>query len=245
MIKEEKEEKKESAVSGLEEMAGFGVHFGHKESGINPKMRQYVFGARNSVNIIDLEKTASKLKEALDFVQKMIAENKTLLFVGTKIQTKDLVKETATECGQPYVSERWIGGLFTNFETIKKRVEYFKSLEKKRESGELEKYTKKERANFDKEIKDLASNFGGVKNMDKLPDAIFVMNMKKDGLAIKEARMKKIKVVALADTDVDPTEADYPIPANDDSISSVKYILDKVKEAILNVKPQAQPQAQE
>ncbi len=246
MVKEAKEIKKENenvkADSGLEEMAGFGVHFGHKESGINPKMKQYVFGARNSVNIIDLEKTASKLKEALDFIQKLIAENKTLLFVGTKIQTKELVKEIAIECGQPYVSERWIGGLFTNFETIKKRVDYFKSLEKKREDGELEKYTKKERADFDKEIKDLASNFGGIKNMEKLPNAIFVLNMKKDHLGVKEARMKNIKVVALADTDVDPTMADFPIPANDDSISSVKYILDKVKTAILAVKPQAQIQ---
>lgn len=240
IIKEIKELKKESSTGAFDEMAGFGVHFGHRESGINPKMRQYIFGARNSVNIIDLEKTTEKLKEALDFIKILIAENKTLLFVGTKIQIKDLTKEIATECGLPYVSERWIGGLFTNFETIKKRIDYFKSLEKKRDEGELEKYTKKERADFDKEIKDLASNFGGIKNMEKLPDAILVLNMKKDALAVKEARMKKIKVVAIADTNVDPTMADYPIPANDETVSSVKYILEKVKEAVLMSKPKVE-----
>lgn len=237
MAKEEKDLKKENSLFDLEEMAGFGVHFGHRESNINPKMKPYIFGARNNVNIIDLEKTAEKLKEALDFIQNLISENRTLLFVGTKIQTKNLVKEIAEECQMPYVAERWIGGLFTNFETIKKRLDYFKGLERKREGGELEKYTKKERADFDKEIRDLAINFGGIKNMEKLPDAIFVLDMKKDALAVKEARMKKIKVVALADTNVDPTIADYPIPANDDAISSVKYILEKAKETILNSKP--------
>lgn len=243
-VKKEMEQQDENTntAAGLEEMAGFGVHFGHKESALNPKMRQYVFGARGNVNIIDLAKTAEKMKIALDFIQNLVSENKTIIFVGTKIQTKNLVKEIAQDCLMPYVSERWIGGLFTNFETIKKRIDYFKDLERKRESGELEKYTKKERADFDKEIKDLATNFGGIKNMEKLPDAIFALDMKKDALAIKEAKMKKIKVVAIADTNVDPTAADYSIPANDDAISSVKYILEKVKETILSAKPKAQIQ---
>lgn len=237
---EKKEIEQQDTAPGLEEMAEAGLHFGHKESAVHPKMRPYIFGARNSVHIIDLEKTAEKLKEALGAIRDLVSEGKTVLFVGTKIQTKNLLKETAIECGQPYVTERWIGGLFTNFDIIKKRIDYFRDLEKKREEGELEKYTKKERADFDKEIKDLALKFGGIKSMEKLPDAVFVSDIKKDALAVKEAKMKKIKVIGITDTNVDPTVVDYPIPANDDAISSVKYILEKVKEVILKAKPKAE-----
>ena len=215
-----------------EEMAQAGVHFGHRTSRVHPKMMPYLYGVRNTVHIIDLEKTKEKFEEALKFIQELISENKILLLVGTKIQVKDLVKEIAKDCSLPYVNERWLGGTFTNFEIIKKRIEYFKDLEKKKAAGELEKYTKKERAKIDQELRDLEIKFGGIKNLEKLPDAILVLDMKKDEAAVKEARMKGIKVIGISDTNVDPTLADYPIPANDDAISSVKYILEKVKEVI-------------
>lgn len=220
----------------LEEMARAGLHFGHKISNINPKMNSYIFGVRNAVHIIDLEKTAPRIKEALKFIQELVSENKVILVVGTKIQAKNLVKEFAIECALPYVSERWLGGTFTNFETISKRITYFKDLEKKKASGELEKYTKKERAKFDQKLKELEINIGGIKNLSKLPEAVLVLDMKKDILAVKEARAKGIKVIGVSDTNIDPTLADYPIPANDDATSSVKYILDKIKEVILKTK---------
>lgn len=226
----------------LEEMAQAGLHFGHRTSRIHPKIQPYLYGVRNTVHIIDLEKTKVKFEEALKFVQELISENKTLLIVGTKIQVKELVKNVSVECGLPHVNERWLGGTFTNFEFVKKRIEYFKNLEKQKSEGGLEKYTKKERAQIDKELKDLEIKFGGIKNLEKLPDAVFVSDMKKDILAIKEARMKGIKIIAISDTNCDPTLADYPIPANDDAVSSVKYILEKLKEVILKAKSQKPPE---
>ena len=220
----------------IEEMAKAGLHFGHRTSKVHPKMEPYLYGIRNTVHIIDIEKTAEKLKEALKFIQELISENKILLLVGTKIQVKDLIESVAKDCSLPYVTNRWLGGTFTNFETILKRIEYFKDLEKKRAEGELEKYTKKEKAEIDQELKKLEIKFGGIKNLEKLPDAIFVLDMKKDALAVKEARMKGIKVIGISDSNTDPTLADYPIPANDDAISSVKYILEKVKEVILKAR---------
>jgi len=217
----------------VEEMAEAGLHFGHKTSKTHPKMAPYIFGVRNTINIIDLEKTKEKLESALKFIQELISENKVLLLVGTKVQAKDLVKDMAIECGLPYVSNRWLGGTFSNFGIIQKRVVYFKDLENKKALGELDKYTKKERLGFDKELKDLEIKFGGIRNMEKLPDAIFVCDMIEDELAIKEAKMKGIKTIAICHTNVDPTLVDYPIPASDDAVSSVKYILEKVKEIIL------------
>ncbi len=225
-------EKKEDFKIDTEEMAKAGLHFGHRTSIVHPKMMPYLYGVRNNINLIDLEKTKGKLAEALKFIQQLISENKVLLMVGTKVQVKDLVKEMAKECGLPYITERWLGGTFTNFDVIRKRVDYYKELERKKAEGELEKYTKKERANIDQEIKDLETKFGGIKDLGKLPDAIFILDMKKDSLAVKEAREKGVKMIGVSDTNIDPTLADYPIPANDDAISSVKYILDKVKEAI-------------
>lgn len=236
----ETEKKTKSAVRAqekdfnlnLEEMAKAGLHFGHRTSNINPKIKPYIFGTRNTIHVFDLEKTAEKMKEALKFIKELASEDKVLLVVGTKIQVKKMVEELAKACNLPYVNERWLGGTFTNFDTILKRIEYFKSLEKKKKEGELEKYTKKERAKIDKVLKDLEVKIGGIRGLTKLPDAIFVLDMRKDLLAVKEARMKGVKIVGIADTNVDPELADYPIPANDDAISSVKYILDKVKEVI-------------
>lgn len=220
----------------LEEMTRAGLHFGHKTSKCHPKMKPYLAGVRNTTHIIDIEKTAEKLKEVLKFIQETISQNKTLLLIGTKIHVKDLVKEIATECGLPYVNERWLGGTITNFPVIKKRIDYFKDLEKKRAEGGFEKYTKKERLQIDQKLKDLEIKFGGLKNLETLPDVVFILDMRKDETAIREAKRKGIKTIAIAHTNNDPNLVDYFIPANDDSISAVRYILEKVKEVILKTK---------
>ena len=219
------------------EMLETGMHFGHRTSVSHPKMKPFLFGTRNGIQIIDLEKTAEKLREAIGFIQEVVKENGKILFIGTKIQMKKIVETTAKDCGFPYVAERWLGGTFTNFEVIKKRVTYLKNLQKQRQDGLLEKYTKKEKAKIEKEIAGLEKRLGGIVDMEKIPEAIFICDMKKDLLAIKEAKIKNVKIVGIADVNIDPGLADYVIPANDDAVKSVKYILDKIKEAILQVKP--------
>jgi small subunit ribosomal protein S2 len=237
--KETAKSKKTDYGISVDEMAEAGVYFGHRISKCHPKMKPYILGVKGSdhINIMDLEQTKLFLVKALDFVAELTKEGKTILLVGTKIPIKKLVRETAEACDLPYVVQRWIGGALTNFKIIRKRIDHFKDLEKKKESGELEKYTKKERLEFDKEINKLSVKFGGIKDMEKLPDALIVLDMCKDELAIKEAKMKEIKIIAIADTNVDPTKVDYPIPANDDAITSVKYILEKFKSVILENKP--------
>ena len=220
----------------VSEMTEAGLHFGHRTSRIHPKIKPYIIGVKNTVHVFDLEQTAERLEGALDFIQKLISEDKKILFVGTKVQVKNLLKEVAEECNMPYISERWLGGTFTNFKTMKKRIDHFKELEEDKRKGELEKYTKKERLGIDKKLRNLEIKFGGIKNIIGLPDAVFVLDMKKDFLAIKEAGMKNIPVIAIADTNVNPNLATYPIPANDDAISSVSYILNKVKQVITNKK---------
>jgi small subunit ribosomal protein S2 len=227
---------KEDIKLETEEMAKAGLHFGHKTSKLHPKMLPYIFGARNNIHIIDLEKTKEKLKEALNFIQELIKEKKVILIVGTKIQLRELVKEFANQFNFPYINYRWLGGTFTNFNVIKKRVEYLKELEEKKEKGEFEKYTKKEKMILEKKFLKLKDKFEGIKNLEKLPDAVLILDMEKERLAVKEARKMGIKIIAISHTNVDPTLADFPIPANDDAISSVEYILDKIKEAILKVK---------
>ena len=224
------------SVLNIEEMQTAGLHFGHRVSRLHPKMKPYVSGVKNNVHIIDLEKSSKELQKALEFISKLAGEGKTLLFVGTKIQVKELVKQSAQVSQMPYVTERWLGGTFTNFETIIKRVQYYKELENKKATGGLEKYTKKERSMFDKELAILQKKFEGIKHMAKLPDAVLLLDVKKDLACAKEARKKVIKIVGVVDTNVDPSLADYPIPANDDAISSVKYILDKVSQTITSAK---------
>jgi len=227
---------KEDIKLSVEEMEKAGVNFGHKVSKLHPKMKAYVSGVKNGVNLFDLEKISKEFIKALTFVSKIVSEGKTIIFVGTKIQLRAVITEAAEECGVPCVTERWLGGTFTNFETIQKRVNYFKDLEKKKESGELEKYTKKERLNFDREISSLKIKFGGIRNMAKLPDAVFIFGLDKDITCAKEAKRRGVKIISIVDTNVNPDIVDYPIPANDDAISSVRYIIDKVKEIILNSK---------
>lgn len=229
---------KEDFNLNIDEMAQAGVNSGHRVSKLHPKMADFISGVKNTVHMIDLEKTKENFSEALKFIQTLISEGKNLLVVGTKIPIKEIVKQTAQEMGLPYINERWLGGTFTNFETILKRINYFKNLVSQKETGGLEKYTKKERMKFEKEIAALSIKFDGIKSLTKLPEAVLVLDMRKDELAAREARKKGIKVIAICDTNIDPTAADYPIPANDDAISSVKYILEKVKEVVLKAKPE-------
>lgn len=218
------------------EMMEKGVHFGHRISKLHPKMKPYISGVKNTIHIIDLEKTVEKFNGALKFIEELITRGGVLLIVGTKIQVRELVKKFAQDCGLPYVSERWLGGTFTNFDTILKRIEYYKELERKKEAGELEKYTKKERIKIDKEIQTLKIKFEGIKNMTKLPEAVFILDIKKDELTAKEARIRGVKVIGVCHTNINPDLTDYPIPANDDAISSIQYILEKVAEVIKKAK---------
>jgi len=221
----------------ITEMENAGVNLGHRVSKLHPKMKPYISGVKNGVHLFDLEKTSKELSKALGFISKLVAEGKSIIFVGTKIQLRGIIQEGADECEIPYVTERWLGGTFTNFSTVQKRVTHFKDLEKKKQTGELEKYTKKERLNFDKEIASLKTKFEGIKNMPKLPDAVFIFGLDKDITCAKEAKRKGIKIISIVDTNVNPDIVDYPIPANDDAISAVRYILEKVKDSIISARP--------
>lgn len=225
-------QKSKTKIPALEEMMKAGVHFGHRTSRWHAKMEPYIFTSRNNVHIIDLEKTREKMDEALVFLEKLKKEKKIILFVGTKPSAKDIVKETAQACGMPYISERWIGGLLTNFEVISQRLKHFRDLIQKQETGELKKYTKKERHDFGVEQRRLEQKFGGVRQMTKRPDALFVVDVHKEKGAVKEAAAKEIPVVGICDSNADPSYVDYPIPANDDAISSLKLLLGVVKEAL-------------
>ena len=222
-----------NANLSVEEMTKAGLQFGHKKSKVHPKMRQYLSGVRNTIFTIDLEKVKDKFEAALEYAEKTVSEGKIILIVGTKTQFKKPVKEMALACGMPYVSERWLGGTFTNYKIIKKRVDYYREQERKLVAGEFEKYTKKEQAQFQKELKVLEKKLGGIKMMEKMPEALFVVDLKKDKLAVKEARENGVKVIGIADVNIDPDVADYAIIANDDSMSSVNYILAKLKDAVL------------
>jgi small subunit ribosomal protein S2 len=214
-----------------QEMMAAGLHFGHKTSRTHPKMKPFITGVRNAVHIIDLEKTKEKLQEVLEYIKKLKAEGKVLLLVGTKVQQRALVKEAAISLNLPYVTERWIGGALTNFANIAKRLERMKELERQKEAGEWGKYTKKERMQLQDELDMLEKNFGGIKNLAKVPDAMFIFDLEENALAQREAKKKGISIIAIADTNTNPDEADYFIPANDDAVSSIRYILEKIKEA--------------
>lgn len=205
-----------------------GVHFGHRTNKWNPKMEPFIYGVRNNIHIIDLEKTILGLNEALSFVKKVAQANGVILFVGTKKQASSLIKNTAVKIGMPYVANRWVGGLFTNYAIISKQIKLLEDLEKGMKTGEFEKYTKKERLNLEKKIKKLDQKFGGLRNLTKLPEAIFVTDINHDKIAVLEANSRGISVIALADTDADPTLVTYPIPANDDALSSIKIMIEKI-----------------
>ena len=214
-----------------------GVHFGHKKAKKHPKMDEYIFSIRNEISIIDLSKTKSKLNEAINFVKDVSSNGGTVLFIGTKKQAKKIIKETAEKCGMPYVTERWLGGTFTNFEKIIASIKRLESIVSQKESGELEKkYNKKERLEIDREIIRLERKFGGIKNMKKIPDAVFVIDIKENDIAVIESNTKKIPIIALVDTNADPSLVDYPIPANDDAIGSISLMASAVANAIIGSK---------
>lgn len=212
------------------EMLKAGVHFGHKTTKWNPKMAPFIFGVRNGTHIIDLEKTIIKLNEALEFVKKLAKSNGVIIFVGTKKQAKAYIKEVGTKAKMPYVADRWIGGLLTNFSIISKQIRLMEQLEADLASGALDKYTKKEKSLLEKKIKKLNQKFGGLRLLKKLPDAIFVTDINQDMIALKEAKEKNIPIIALADTDTDPNLVNYSIPANDDALSSIKIVVNKIIE---------------
>ena len=231
--KEASDKKEEISIDiNVDELGKAGLHFGHSSSKRHPNMDPYIDGVKGEVHILDLTKTAEKLEQALTFLAQEKKKGKKVMMVGTKPQTVDLVKETAKKHNLPYITYRWIGGFITNFNEVKKRIDHLNDLLKKREAGEFDKYTKKEQLELDREIEKLEKKFGGVKELTSIPDIIFCLNMDKDEIAINEAKQKDIKIVAVCDTNCDPMEADYPIPANDDAISSIKLILDKFDEII-------------
>lgn len=240
MIKQKQEKKTgkpkklnlEKALPGLDEMLKKGVHFGHRTSRWNPKMGPFIFTSRKNVHVLDLEKSREKLGEALEYLYQLKQQKKTILFVGTKVSAKELVKETAEKLKMPYVNERWLGGTLTNFPVIAKRLEHYRDLEAKIKGEELGKYTKKERHDFRVELQRLNLRFGGIKQMTQLPDVLFVVDTAKEKLAVKEARMQGIPIVGICDTNADPSLIDYPIPSNDDAISALKLILGAVEKTL-------------
>ena len=222
----------------LDDMAKAGVHLGHHTSKWNPKMREYIYGSKNSIHIIDLNITKEKLEIALDFIYETVASGKDILFVSTKKQAIPVVKSIAEETGMPYMVRRWVGGIFTNFKTVGKRVKQLIVLEEKLQANELKSYTKKERKVFADKVEKGNKIFAGIKDLKSLPGAIFVEDVIKDSLAIKEAKDLNIPVIALSDTNANPELVNYAIPANDDAVSSIKYIYDLVAKVILEAKSQ-------
>ena len=221
------------AVVAMKQLLEAGVHFGHQTRRWDPRMAEYIFQARNGIHIIDLQKTSKKLDEAYSFVKEQAEEGKTILFVGTKKQAQECVKEAAERCGMYYVDQRWLGGMLTNFKTIRTRVERLKELEKMQEDGTFEVLPKKEVIVLKKEMEKLEKNLGGIKEMEKLPGVLFVVNPKKERTAILEAKKLNIPVVGLVDTNCNPEDVDYAIPGNDDAIRAVKLIADVVANAVI------------
>jgi small subunit ribosomal protein S2 len=221
----------------IKELLEAGAHFGHKTERWHPKMAPYIHSQRNGVHIIDLTKTVDKLEDALAFLNKTAAQSKQVLFVGTKRQAKDLVKKTAVATNMPYVTERWLGGMLTNWNTIGGRVKHLQELENRMASGELEnKYSKLEVQRFQEEIDQLNVLYGGIKELNKKPGAVIVLDIVNDTNAVKEAKKIGVPVIGIVDSNADPSQVTYPIPANDDAIKSIELMLEYFEDAIMNGK---------
>ncbi len=221
------------AVISMKQLLEAGVHFGHRTQRWNPKMKPYIYGARKGIYIIDLQKTLKLLEEAYDAVREVGSNGGTVLFVGTKKQAQQVIKQEAERCGAFYVNNRWLGGLLTNFNTIRTRIERLKQLEEMEANGEFEKYPKKEQSKMRKTLEKLRKNLGGVKNMTTTPDLIFVIDPRKERLAIEEANYLGIPIVGMVDTNCDPDPIDYLIPSNDDAIRAIALIASKIADAYL------------
>ncbi len=221
------------AVVAMKQLLEAGVHFGHQTRRWDPRMAEYIFQARNGIHIIDLQKTSKKLDEAYSFVKEQAEEGKTVLFVGTKKQAQECVKEAAEKSGMYYVDQRWLGGMLTNFKTIRTRVQRLKELETMEQDGTFDVLPKKEVIGLKKEMEKLEKNLGGIKDMEEIPGVLFVVDPKKERTAILEARKLNIPVVGLVDTNCNPEDVDYAIPGNDDAIRAVKLIADVMANAII------------
>ena len=221
------------AVVAMKQLLEAGVHFGHQTRRWDPKMAEYIFQARNGIHIIDLQKASKKIDEAYEFIKEQVEEGKTVLFVGTKKQAQECMKEAALKCGMYYVDQRWLGGMLTNFETIRARVQRLKDLETMQEDGTFDVLPKKEVILLKKEMEKLEKNLGGIKEMKEIPGVLFVVDPKKERIAILEARKLNIPVVGLVDTNCNPEDVDYAIPGNDDAIRAVKLIADTMANAII------------
>ncbi len=227
-----------STTPSIEQMLKAGMHFGHRTSKWHPKMAPFIFGKRNGVHIIDLVRSKQLLTEALDYMQKMKVEGKTILFVGTKMQVKKPLQAMAKEIGMPYISEKWMGGTLTNFLIVKKLIKKYKDLLADQKSGMLSKYTKKEQLDFAKEIEKLELKVGGLTELNKLPDALFVWDIKVEKTAVLEAKKRNIPVIAICDTNTNPTDIKYPIPSNDDATKTIKLLMATIKDAMLAAQPE-------
>src|ERR1700731_496276 len=216
----------------MKELLEAGVHFGHQTKRWNPKMKEYIFGERNGIYIIDLQKTLKMFKEASKFVQELATEGKIVLFVGTKRQVQDAIAEEATRCGGFYINQRWLGGLLTNWVTVQKSVKRLKELDEMATDGRYELLPKKEVIKLERERKHLQANLAGIKHMNRLPDIIFIIDSNKEAIAVKEARKLGIPVVAVVDTNCDPTEVDWVIPGNDDALRAIRLFASKVADSI-------------
>jgi small subunit ribosomal protein S2 len=219
----------------MKELLEAGVHFGHQVRRWNPKMKEYIFGERNGIYIIDLQKTQRMFREAIAFVTNLIAEDKgkTVLFVGTKRQAQDAIREESEKCGQYYVNQRWLGGLLTNFQTVQKSIKRLKDLESMQTDGRYEKMTKKERIKLDRERESLNKNLSGIKSMTRLPDCVFIIDVKKEEIAVAEANRLGIPIVAVVDTNCSPEGIDYVIPGNDDALRAVRLFASRIADAIV------------
>ena len=219
----------------MKELLEAGVHFGHQVRRWNPKMKEYIFGERNGIYIIDLQKTQRMFREAIAFVTGQIAEDKgrTVLFVGTKRQAQDAIREEAEKCGHFYVNQRWLGGLLTNFQTVQKSIKRLKDLEAMQTDGRYEKLTKKERIKLDRERESLNKNLSGIKSMSRLPDVVFIIDVKKEEIAVAEANRLGIPIVAVVDTNCSPDGIDYVIPGNDDALRAVRLFASRISDAIV------------
>ena len=217
----------------MKELLEAGVHFGHQTKRWNPKMKPYIFGARNGIYIIDLQKTVRYFKSAYNYVKDSVEGGSTVLFVGTKKQAQDSVAEEASRCGQYYVNQRWLGGMLTNFATVKQSIDRLKRLDAMFEDGSVEAYTKKEALQFSKEREKLQKTLGGIKGMNKLPGMMFVIDPKNEEIAVQEANKLGIPVVAIVDTNCDPDPIDHVIPGNDDAIRAIRLLTSKIADAVL------------
>jgi len=233
------------AVISMKQLLEAGVHFGHQTRRWNPKMDRYIFTERNGIYIIDLQKTVKKVEEAYNFIHSMAQEGGKVLFVGTKKQAQESVKEEAERCGMYFINQRWLGGTLTNFETIQKRIARLKELEKMQEDGTFDVLPKKEVILLNKEMERLEKFLGGIKEMKTLPDVLFVIDPRKERIAIAEARKLNIPIVAIVDTNCDPDEVDYVIPGNDDAIRAVKLLTGKMADAIIEATSGAAEEAEE